>query len=142
MKSEARRAWAAFIEQEVGILHPFRNIPTRDKNLGRHGNRTTVVDGIKFTSQLEADRYRELKLLRASGEVLWFLRQVPFDVATGVVYRADFLVVWNRTGSPQEIVTIEDTKGHLTDTSRVKIAAVEDRYGIKVRLLRRGDVSR
>lgn len=111
--------------------------------VGRHGNKATVVDGYRFHSKLESDRYRELVLQRLAGEVRWFIRQVPFDVAPGVVYRADFLVVWNRTGTAQgEHVTIEDTKGHLTDTSRTKIAVVEDRYRLKIRVLHRADVRR
>lgn len=157
MKSEARRAWTelakrvgqiqSFIPSGPPITRPTHSATDAMRMLagtpvGRLGNRATLLDGIRFPSKLQADRYRELKLLRQSGQVLYFLREVPFDVATGVVYRADFVIVWNRSGSPQEIVTVEDTKGHLTDTSRIKIAAVQDRYGITVRLLRRADVSR
>lgn len=109
---------------------------------GRHGNKITTVDGYRFASRLEADRYRELVLLRHAGQIRWFLRQVPFDVAPGVVYRCDFLVMWNRTGTAEDTVTIEDTKGHLTATSRTKIAVVQERYGITVRILTRADVSR
>jgi len=109
---------------------------------GRHGERTTIVDGIKFRSKLEADRYRELKLLRAGGQVKWFLRQVPFDVSVGVVYRLDFLVCWNRSGIADEVLTYEETKGHLTDASRIKIGVVQERYGITINILRRADVSR
>lgn len=108
----------------------------------RMGNKITLVDGIRFASRLEADRYGELKLLRAAGEVLWFLRQVPFDVAPSVVYRADFLIAWNLTGSADTVVTVEDTKGFLTPTSRVKILSVQERYGITIRILKRQDVGR
>lgn len=110
--------------------------------LGRHGNRTTEVNGVKFQSKLESDRYRELLLEVQAGAVCWFLRQVPFDVAPRVVYRADFLVLHNRAGIGRDIVTVEDTKGHLTDQARIKIAVVQQRYGITIRILRRADVSR
>ena len=150
MSAEARRQWTELAE---------RTRVTACKRSGNHAttralealagvavtklrNRATVVDGIRFPSKLQADRYRELKLLVAAGKVLYFVREVPFDVGGGVVYRADFVVVWNLTGPPATVVTVEDTKGHLTETSRVKIAVVQERYGIKVRLLRRGDVSR
>lgn len=109
---------------------------------GRHGNRSTWVDGYRFASRLEADRYRELVLLRLGGVVRWFLRQVPFDVAPGVVYRADFMVMWNPTGTAEDLVTIEDTKGHLTQTSRTKIAVVQERYGLRIKILTRADVGR
>lgn len=153
-----RQQWADHVAK-LEALHPTVHVPAprvTAKNatpvtvapvnlagmIGRHGERTTIRDGIKFRSILEADRYSELKLLRLAGTVAWFLRQVPFDVTLGVVYRADFVVVWNRIGTSGEVVTVEETKGHLTDVARIKIAAVEERYSIKITVLRRRDVSR
>lgn len=126
-----RKEWAQFWAKSKGAA---AGAPSRD----RMGAKITEVDGIKFRSRLEADRYKELKLLKAAGEVKYFLRQVPFDVAPGVVYRCDFYVVYN-TYPPSE-PGVEDTKGFLTDTSRVKIKVVEDRYGLAIRILRREDV--
>ena len=131
--TSSRKMWTAAIKSQGSAPRA---------GVGRHGNHATTVNGYRFASKLEADRYRELVLLRLAGQVLWFIRQVPFDVAPGVVYRCDFLVMWNRTGTAEEPVTIEDTKGHLTDLSRTKIAVVEERYGIRVRILTRADVSR
>jgi hypothetical protein len=106
------------------------------------GAKVTRVDGIRFASKLEADRYCELKLLQRAGEVVYFLRQVPFVVAPGVTYRCDFFVLWNRSRAPREVTSVEDCKGHLTGESRIKIASVQERYGITVRLLTRKDVQR
>jgi hypothetical protein len=103
------------------------------------GAQATRVDGIRFASRLEADRYCELKLLQAAGDVVYFLRQVPFDLAPGVTYRADFLVVWSH-GSREPV--IEDTKGYLTATARVKLRVVESRYPVKIKILTRKEVSR
>jgi hypothetical protein len=147
-RSRERQAWSDHVGRKyrVGdevLLGGQRYQCTAGPKTGRvKGARATLVDGIKFPSKLEADRYRELKLLRASGAVLYFLRQVPFVVAPGVGYRCDFLVVWDRIGTPHETITVEDCKGHLTGESRIKIAAVQDRYGIKIKLLSRKDVSR
>jgi uncharacterized protein DUF1064 len=134
-----RAAWAALAQDRTGARAPPGRFGERP---GRHGNRITYVDGIRFTSRLEADRYCELKILKAGGEVLWFTRQVTFDIAPGVVYRCDFLVAWNRSGLPGTCMSIEDTKGHMTQTSRVKIAAVQQRHGIAITLLRREQVGR
>lgn len=134
-----RAAWTAFAKGRHSAPQP----PVlSDRVGGKFANRATVVNGLRFHSRLEADRYRELLQLVAWGQVAWFLRQVPFDVAPGVVYRADFLVVWNRAGTPAEVVTVEDTKGVMTQTSRTKIAVVEQRYGICITILRRADVGR
>lgn len=134
-----RKAWAALAAKQAAASPPGGFGAT---GVGRHGNRICFVDGIRFTSHLEADRYCELTMLKAAGEVLWFTRQVPFDIAPGVAYRCDFLVAWNRSGLPQECLTVEDTKGHMTQTSRVKIAAVQHRHGLTITLLRRDQVMR
>lgn len=119
--------------------------PTRSKM----GNRVVTTDGRRFDSALEADRYLELKALRLAGVVNYFLRQVPFEIAPRVRYRVDFFVVWNapQPAVPEErcgltMLTYEDTKGFLTETARVKLAAVRELYGVHVRLLRRADVKR
>lgn len=116
------------------------------RGTSKYRNRVTIRDGYRFHSVLEADRYSELKLYRATGELLYSLRQVPFVLAPGVTYRADFLNVWGpgaldiRSGATP--VTVEDTKGFLTEGSRVKLALVERLYGVKVRVLKRADVQR
>jgi hypothetical protein len=131
--TSSRKMWTAALKSQGSAPRA---------EVGQHGNRITHVNGYRFASRLEADRYRELLLLHKAGEVRWFIRQVPFDVAPGVVYRCDFLVVWNRTGTAEDCVSIEDTKGHLTQTSRTKIAVVQERYGVRVRILTREQVSR
>jgi uncharacterized protein DUF1064 len=115
----------------------------------KYRNRAVLVDGYRFDSGLEADRYLELKTLQTAGTVLWFTRQVPFQLAQRVTYRADFLVVWRcsaelqpEAGGQLVRITVEDTKGWLTETARVKLAMVEKLYGVMVRLLRRSDVKR
>ena len=39
------------------------------KRPSKYGNKKEVVDGYTFASGVEADRYRELKLLLAAGEI-------------------------------------------------------------------------
>jgi hypothetical protein len=107
------------------------------KGRSKYGNQRAARDGVRFDSLLEADRYSELKLLQMGGAVRYFLRQVPFEVAPGVKYRCDFLVF---PVEGREV--IEDCKGVLTSTSRTKIAVVQARYGIEVKLLTRKDVRR
>ena len=83
------------------------------------------LDGIKFASKKEAKRYRELKTLREIGEVLFFLRQVPFHLEAGVKYVCDFLVFWTNGE-----VTIEDVKGIKTDMYILKKKMVEATYPV------------
>ena len=71
-------------------------------------------NGFKFASKKERNRYDELILLQRAGEVLFFMLQPPFYMP-GVKYVADFMVFW-ADGS----VTVEDCKGFLTDTYKMK----------------------
>jgi hypothetical protein len=90
----------------------------------------TERDGITFSSKKEARRYDELKLLEKAGEVIFFLRQIPFHLPGGVKYVCDFQVFW-RDGS----VTFEDTKGYKTDMYKAKKKQVEALYPIEIKEL-------
>ncbi len=113
-----------------------------------------VLDGIRFDSKLEARRYDELRLEQLAGKVLYFLRQVPFHLPGGVIYRADFLVVRPSRhtvsmvpsagekrpqfdpGSPL-LIDVEDCKGFQRQDSKNKIKQVRDLYGVEVVLVKR-----
>lgn len=98
----------------------------------KYRNTPTVVDGQRFDSKLEAKRYGELKALVAAGAIKWFIRQAPFRLPGGIVYRADFLIVWVNGQ-----VTVEDSKGVMTAVSALKIKQVEAVYGITVQIIRK-----
>lgn len=55
----------------------------------------TTIDEIRFASKKEADYYAELKLRVRAREVLFFLRQVKFDLPGGVTYSVDFVEFWS-----------------------------------------------
>ncbi len=114
------------------------------KRGNKYKNHRVFVDGFWFDSKLEAARYDELKLLRKSGEIAWFICQAPFRLPGGIIYRADFLVVWmddSEFGRPPEFsVSVEDCKGARTRTSINKIKQVEAIYGIKVSVITRSNV--
>lgn len=96
------------------IKHKFHAIPTE-------------YDGIKFASKKEAKRYRELILLKKSGDILFFLRQVPFHLPGNVKYLCDFVIFWNNCE-----VTFEDVKGMKTPMYILKKKQVETLYPIKI----------
>jgi hypothetical protein len=97
----------------------------------KYRNIPTILDGQRFDSKLEAKRYTQLRALEGSGAVSWFIRQAPFRLPGGVIYRADFLVVWQ-----YQRVTVEDCKGVMTPVSALKIKQVEEIYHLKVELIR------
>ena len=79
------------------------------KNKHKFGAVKTERNGFKFASKKETRRYDELLLLQRSGEVVFFLRQVPFHLPGNVTYRVDFQIFW-KDGT----VTFEDVKGFET----------------------------
>ena len=54
------------------------------------GAKVVVEDGIRFQSKLEAQRYRYWVNLWHVKAIRWFIRQAPFHLPGGVIYRADF----------------------------------------------------
>jgi hypothetical protein len=54
----------------------------------------TELDGIKFPSKKEAAHYVLLKSLVKSGQVVFFLRQIPFDLPGPTKYTVDFQEFW------------------------------------------------
>ena len=87
----------------------------------------TEHDGIKFSSKKEGRRYQDLKLLQRAGDVVFFLRQVPFHLPGNTKYVCDFMVFWQDGGC-----TIEDVKGHRTPQYIAKKKQVEAVYPIKI----------
>lgn len=88
------------------------------------------ADGKRFDSKIERDYYEQLLLRWKAGDILWFVRQVTFELEGGVDYRADFLVV---TPAGVEVV---DTTGLMTQVKANKLKQVRARYGIDVQIVR------
>lgn len=108
--------------------------------MSKYNSRKTIVDGQKFDSRKEANRYQELLLLEKVGTIKNLSRQVKFvlipsqrDETTGKVverecsYRADF----KYTEDGKTIV--EDVKGFKTKEYIIKRKLLLWRYGIKIR---------
>lgn len=88
------------------------------------------VDGLRFDSKKEAKYYRELKLRQRSGEVVFFLRQVPFHLPGNVTYRVDFQEFMS-DGS----IRFVDIKGYETKEFIMKKKMVEDLYPVEIEVV-------
>lgn len=87
----------------------------------------TELDGINFDSKKEAKYYVELKLRMKAGEVIFFLRQVPFDLPGKVKYRIDFQE-FHSDGT----IHFVDVKGKKTEMYIAKKKMVEALYPIEI----------
>lgn len=104
----------------------------RAKNRSKYGSKRVVIDGQKFDSQKEADRWQELKWMERAGMISGLERQVHFQLTPAVYgpdiigprggrkkgkvilekseYIADFCYTDNET----EKYIVEDVKGYKT----------------------------
>lgn len=120
-------------EEQYALLlrRNMPEVPPRTKPSKYHNVRAESADGKHFDSKLERDYYERLLLLWEAGEVRWFIRQVPFELEGGVVFRADFLVV-----TKEGDVQVVDTTGLMTQVKANKLKQVKARYGIDVQIVR------
>ena len=98
-------------------------------------NIITEVNGIKFDSKKEAERYCELCMLKQSGQIVKFELQPEFvlqdkfktkdgEAIRAIKYFADFKVLY-----PDRHVEVEDVKSAYTQKDKT--------YRLKVKLLKK-----
>jgi len=100
----------------------------------KYGAVPTRLDGLRFASKREADRYAELRVMEIAGHITNLQLQPAYDLhALGGVkvarYVADFAYRDERT---QRLV-IEDAKGMKTPVFRLKAKWLQAEHGIEVR---------
>jgi hypothetical protein len=83
---------------------------------------------IKFPSQLERAAYDTLQALKANHSILFFLRQVPFDIP-GAKHIVDFLVF------TQDRVLFIEAKGKDLSLGKLKRQQVEQLYDIDIHVV-------
>lgn len=103
----------------------------------KYHNAKTIVDGIKFDSRLEAERYAQLKILERAGVIRGLELQPSFELIPSfkkngktwrrAVYKADFRYIL----CEDDRMIIEDVKGStamITDVFRLKQKLFEYLY--------------
>jgi hypothetical protein len=104
------------------------------KGNSKYKAKKTIVDGIKFDSQKEANRYLELKLLEKQGLIKYIDRQTRFELQPSykkngktiraIYYVADFVYF----DKAKKKIIIEDTKGYRTEIYKLKKKIFEYKY--------------
>ena len=72
--------------------------------------------------------------MQKEGEVVFFLRQVPFHLPGGSRYVIDFQE-FHSNGN----VVFTEVKGFMTDIASLKIKLVQEIYPIKINIVKKGD---
>lgn len=105
-------------------LEEYKQLQQKGKS--KYKAKKTSIDGIKFDSQKEANRYLELKLLEKQGLIKYIDRQTRFELQPSykkngktirpIYYVADFAYIDVKTGK----TIIEDIKGFRTEIYKLK----------------------
>jgi Protein of unknown function (DUF1064) len=105
-----------------------------EKKSSKYHNRKTLVDGIQFDSQKEANRYQQLLLLERAGLIRKIELQPRYDLIVNEqkigFYRADFRYEVVATST----MVVEDVKSSATKTAVycLKKKLVKALYGIEI----------
>lgn len=99
----------------------------------KYKSKTTYVDGRKFSSKKEANRFVELKLMERAKAIHDLQMQVPFPLikkspyGREIKYYADFVYYEG------DRMVVEDTKGYRTDVYKLKKRLMAEIYGIEIK---------
>lgn len=102
--------------------------------MSKYHNRKVEIDGIKFDSIKEGERYLKLKLLLKAGKIRDLQMQVEFELIPkqggerACKYKADFVYHMADTGK----MVVEDVKGKRTREYIIKRKLMLWRHGIKI----------
>ena len=104
------------------------------KKINKYGNKKVVVDGMDFDSNLESERWKELRILEKANLIKDLRRQIKFELQPSykkndktiqsIKYIADFM--YYDLNKKQFVV--EDTKGFKTDVYKLKKKIFEYKY--------------
>lgn len=98
-----------------------------------------MIDGIKFDSKKEANRYQELKLMQRAGIIRDLQRQIKYVlipsqkgddgrvIESPCTYIADFVYI-DENGK----TVVEDTKGYRTNDYKIKRKLMLYIHGVKI----------
>ena len=96
----------------------------------KYNARPSFVDGLRFASAKEADRYRVLRDLAAVGAIRFLQLQPRFPIVVNGIhcgcYVADFRYLCRGR------IVVEDVKGVRTPTYKLKKRLVEALYKIEI----------
>ena len=111
-----------YVQEPVVDLQPIKR--------SKYNAVPTVYNGIRYASKKEAAFAQKLDLRLKAGELHYVLRQVPFDLGAGIIYRADFVTL-KMDGHPDGIcwlVTVYEVKGMETPAWKLKHKLFKNKY--------------
>lgn len=109
------------------------------KKKSKYGNKKVLIDGIKFDSKKEANRYLELQLMEDTDYITDLELQKKFELIPSyeingrkiraMNYMCDFYYFDLMTGK----YIVEDVKGYRTEIYKLKKKMFEYKYKIEIK---------
>ena len=137
-----------FAPKEAGIKMriKLKNNASKMRNKRCYFRDNTLGKIISFQSELECDRYFELKLLRDNNEIFDLELQKNFEFKVNGIsicsYKADFVYFNKPACDEKRKMFIEDTKGCITNIYTIKKKLLKACFGYDIIEKRRAEVGR
>lgn len=97
----------------------------------KYGAVATTVDGIRFPSKKEANRYRELKILEKAGQIFHLTLQPKFSIDINGVHICNYFADFQYLDADAKKI-VEDVKGVKTPVYKLKKKLVKAIHGIDI----------
>lgn len=94
----------------------------------KFGNKITEVDGIKFRSKKEANRYGELKWLERGGEIKDFRIQPRFELTINETKVGTYTADFGYREASNKFYIVEDVKGYFTSEQKFRVRVFRALY--------------
>lgn len=102
----------------------------------KFGAKKTTVNGVRFDSKWESERWAELQLLERAGKIVGLQRQIKFPLVVNgkliCTYIADFL--WTDPETRETVVSDAKSPATLTPEFRIKMKLLEALHGLVVQI--------
>lgn len=98
----------------------------------KYGAKPTVVDGIRFHSKRESERYLELKLLERAGKIKELIQQPKFPIQVEGEKICTYIADFSYWDNDHNRMVVEDVKGAKTALYSIKKKLVEAIYSIEI----------
>ena len=98
----------------------------------KYGAIATTVDGIRFDSKAEAERWQELRLMEKVGAISELKRQVKWPLIVGDTLIGHFVADYQYVVKGDTRVTVEDCKGVRTPMFVWKAKHFLAQYGFAI----------
>lgn len=112
------------IQKQVDLI-------TKPLPKSKYNNKRTIVDGLKFDSKKEAERYSHLKLLEKAGVISKLKLQQPYKLIINGFHVCTYISDFEYLQDGKKV--IEDAKGVRTSVYIIKRKLMKAIYNIEIK---------